>query len=348
MKIASFVDFLAETALPKHRIVLAVGKPGTGKTFAFMQACKRLNWDLIVLSMPVEDPSTIRGYPMRENGKATHCLFDGIYKAMTATKPTLLLGDDLGMATEATLKAWIRFVQFGQIDNRTLPDCVLLASATNDVGHGAGVVGLIEPLKQRYHSIITVETDLDDVVGYGLSRGWPSWELAYLRNTPDALHDWKPSKSMHVDGACPRGWEYAAEWFNLGVYDPEVIAGCVGKGRAAQALAFYKLQAELPDIDQILMDPDQAPVPTNPSAQWLVAMALASRMTAGNFGTAMKYLAKLPAMFRAFSVRDAFRSEAESRKAGSLKKDHKALSSSRDFTAWATSSDGKAVMDAAR
>ena len=76
-------------------------------------------------------------------------------------------------------------------------------------------------------------------------------------------------------------------------------------------------------------------------------MALASKMTAGNFGQARKYLDRLPAMFRAFSIRDAFQAEARRRVEKTLPKGWAALSSSRDFTSWAVSADGKDVVSAA-
>ena len=347
MRIGEYRDFLVK-ALAKKRRILAVGAPGVGKTFGAAEATRILAWEFIGLCSALEDPSSIRGYPSRgDNGEATHCLFDGIARAFRATKPTLLFFDDLGMASESTMRAIVRLVQFGEIDNRKLPDCVVIGAATNDVGHGAGVYGMIEPLKSRFHSIVTVETNIDDVVGYGLARNWPSWLLAYLRNEPTALHDWKPEKSMRVGGACPRGWEYLAEWDNDGIDDPEVWAGCVGKGRATQASAFKALINELPDVDACILDPDSAPVPANPSARYLVSMALASKMSAGNFGACVRYLNRLPAMFRAFGIRDAFRAEDQKRKNQSLPKDHKPLSGSRDFTCWACSEDGKAVMAAA-
>jgi hypothetical protein len=347
MRISEYRDFLVK-ALPKKKRVLGVGAPGVGKTFGAMDASAQLGWDFIGISMPLEDPSTIRGYPSRgTDGRAHHCLFDGIAKAMDAQGPTLLFADDLGMASESTLKAWLRLVQFGEIDGRNLPEHVVIGAASNDVGHGAGVFGLIEPLKSRFHSIIEVETNLDDVVGYGLSKGWPADLLAYLRNSPQALHDWKPSKTMHVDGACPRSWEYVAEWINDGIEDSEVIAGCVGKGRATEYLAFRALMNDLPDVDAVLLDPDGAPIPENPSAKFLVSMALASRMTARNFGKCLTYLMRIEKMFRAFGIRDAFRGEAEKRKAGKLPKDHHPLSGSREFAGWACSPDGKDVMAAA-
>jgi hypothetical protein len=306
-----------------------------------------LGWDFIGICSPLEDPSSIRGYPSRgANGEATHCLFDGVAKAFRATKPTLLLFDDLGMASESTMRAIIRLVQFGEIDGRKLPDHVVINAATNDVGHGAVVYGMIEPLKSRFHSIVTVETNLEDVIAYGIAREWPSWILAYLRNSPSALHDWKPAKTMKVDGACPRGWEYLAEWDKDGFDDPEVWAGCVGKGRATEAHAFKAMIGELPDVDMVLLDPDQAPVPENPSALFLVSMALASRMNAGNFGQCIRYLKRTKGMFQAFAVRDAARAEAQKRRDGVLAVDYRPISSSRDFTAWANSEDGKMIMSA--
>lgn len=350
MKPNEYRDLLTRS-IPHKRRTLAVSPPGVGKTTIAGEVCRDLGYEHIVMCLPLDDPSTIRGYPRPpaagSDGDAVHCLFDGMAKAFRATRPTVLNFDDIGQASESTLKAVMRIVQFGELDGKQLPECVTMIGATNDVGHGAGVVGMIEPLKSRFHTIIHVETDLDDVITFGLAKGWPAWLCAYLRNSPQSLNTWKPAKSMDIDGSCPRGWHYAAEWFNIGEDNPEVIAGCVGKGEATACLAFKELQADLPDLDAIVLDPDGAPVPENPSARFLVSMGIASKLTAGNFGPYLRYMNRLPAMFRAFGIRDAFRAEAQKRKDKTLPKDHKNLAGSRDFTAWACSDDGKAVMSAA-
>lgn len=349
MRISEYGTLL-ERSLPKRRRILGVGKPGVGKSFVGSQVCQRLGMDYIPVCSPLQSPVKIGGYPRppaEEGGDATHCLFDGIARAFRATRPTYLVFTDLGMAGGETLKAIIDLVQFGRIDGRTLPGCVVVGAESNDVGHGADVQGLIEPLKTRWHTIVSIEPHVDDTVAYGLANGWPSDLLAYLRNSPDALHDWKPSKSMAVDGACPRGWEYVSEWVNDGIDDDEVIAGCVGKGRASAYLAYRKLLGDLPDIDQVLLDPEHAPLPESPSTQWLIAMALASRIDGGTFGSAIRYLKRMPVMFRAFSVRDAWRAQVMRKKDGTLPKGHKSIDQSRDYTAWALSEDGKAIVSAA-
>ena len=348
MRISEYAALL-ERSWPRRRRILAVGKPGVGKTFTHRAVCARLGYDYIPVCAPLQSPVKIGGYPRpptEAGGDATHALFDGIARAFRATGPTVLAIDDLGMAGGETLKAIMDLVQFGRIDNRVLPECVVVTGATNDVGHGADVMGMIEPLKTKWHTIISIECCVQDTVQYGLVGGWPSDLLAFLRNVPDALHDWKPSKSMHIDGATPRGWEYVSEWINMGIEDSEVIAGCVGKGRATQYLAFRRLAAELPDIDSVLNDPDGAPVPENPSARYLVSMALASRMTAANFAQVVKYLNRLPGMFRAFTIRDAWLADQKRFEDKTFPPGSKRLFGSRDFTAWACTQDGKDIMSA--
>lgn len=66
----------------------------------------------------------------------------------------------------------------------------------------------------------------------------------------------------------------------------------------------------------------------------------------GSYSTQRPPDTPYPAMFRAYSIRDAFQAERQKREMKTLPKDHKPLSSSRDFTAWTISQDGKDIMSA--
>jgi len=335
---------LLEKALPARKKLLIVGPQGIGKTQIPEELCSDWGWDCFSLCMPMIDPPFLMGYPFRENGTAGHLPFGVMADALKATKDTLIVLDEIGGASETVIKAGLRFLQFGEVAGKRLPECVRVIALSNDVSHGAAVMGMVEPAKSRFDSIINVEPHIDDTITYGLSRGWPTWLLAYLRNAPDALYDYKPCKSMQIGGADPRGWERVAQWdldgFLNGPAADELVCGRVGKGRGVQALAFREMASQLPDVDQCLMDPDSAPVPENPAARYLVSMAISGRISDRNFGAAVRYLNRMPQMFRAFSIRDAFRSEAENRKKGKLPKDYRAIASSRDFTAWAVSQGG--------
>lgn len=332
--------------------VLALGLPGIGKTQVPMEIARQNGWGCEGICMPLVNPTFLMGYPFRENGHADHAPFGALSRLMQSTVPTVGILDDLGAASSETCKAALRLLQFREVCGKPLPDHVRLIALSNDIGQGISIEGLVEPMKDRFVTIITVEPNVDDTVRYGLAHGWPAWELAYLRNNPTALHDCKPIKSMQRSGATPRGWEGVARldaggYLDLGV-GAEMLAGAVGKGQGAAALAFRGLVGELPDIDACLVDPDGSVVPANPSAKWMVSMALAARMSGGNFGQAVKYLLRLPQPFRALSIRDAVKAENMRRKEGKLPKGYSAIHTSRDFTAWANSQDGQDIMSAAK
>jgi hypothetical protein len=62
---------------------------------------------------------------------------------------------------------------------------------------------------------------------------------------------------------------------------------------------------ELPNIDAILLNPTQEPVPENAAAQYAVASALARCASDTNFDRIRVYMNRLPTEFRVLCVRDA-------------------------------------------
>ena len=62
---------------------------------------------------------------------------------------------------------------------------------------------------------------------------------------------------------------------------------------------------DLPNIDAILLNPTQEPVPENAAAQYAVASALARCALDTNFDRICLYLNRLPTEFRVLCVRDA-------------------------------------------
>lgn len=350
MRPSEYQAFL-EKALPQGDMILAVGPQGIGKTQIPEDLTRSWGWKCFAVCMPMIDPTFLMGYPFNNGGRADHLPY-GIMREILETKDDcLFIMDEIGGASEAVQKAGLRFLQFGEIAGKIVGPNVRRLALSNDVTHGAGVLGMIEPAKSRFDTIITVEPNVTDTVQYGLAHNWPAWLIAYLRHEAGALYDYKPVKSMQIGGSDPRGWERVAKLDSQGWLDSpiasEIICGRVGKGRGTQALAFRGLVNDLPDIDHCILDPENAPVPDGADVRWFVSMAMAQRMTARNFGQCVKYLLRLPALFRAFSIRDAFRGEAMKRKEKKLPKDWVPLNASRDFSAWATSADGQEIMAAA-
>ena len=138
-------------ALKLRKRLLGVGKPGVGKSRAWMRRpfTQEAGYDYIPICAPLQSPVKIGGYP-RPPLKPTAAMQPIV--CLTASRgrcepiePTLLVFDDLGMAGGETLKAIVDLVQFGRIDNRTMPSHVIVHANTNDVrGTVLTCRGLIE------------------------------------------------------------------------------------------------------------------------------------------------------------------------------------------------------------
>ena len=95
-----------------------------------------------------------------------------------------------------------------------------------------------------------------------------------------------------------------------GKLEHQDIAGAVGTGIAAEFSAFVSTSRELPNIDGVVLNPLQEPVPENAATQYVVASALArlrhrTCLPAGRFDRIGRYLNRLPTEFRVLCARDA-------------------------------------------
>jgi hypothetical protein len=79
-------------------------------------------------------------------------------------------------------------------------------------------------------------------------------------------------------------------------------AGVLAAGRVRHSLRTFR---ELPNMDAILLNPLQEPVPENAAAQYAVASALARCASDTNFDRICLYVNRLPTEFRVLCVRDA-------------------------------------------
>jgi hypothetical protein len=79
----------------------------------------------------------------------------------------------------------------------------------------------------------------------------------------------------------------------------------VGQPASAELLAFLRLFRQLPSIDEILLNPDSAPLPTEPSAQIAISTALGRVMTDSSLPRGLKYLDRMPAEMRVMAIRSS-------------------------------------------
>ena len=309
MKPSELTSFLT-TAFSNRRQVLIKGSPGIGKSDVVDQAIAACGAVGLIKHPAVEDPIDAKGLPGHDTIDglkiARFFPFDDLYAMMTATKLTVVHLEDFGQASPATQASYMQLLLRREINGKKLSPDVVFVATTNDTKDCAGVGGLLEPVKSRFHTIIELEVSLDDWVNWAITNNLPPALVAYIRSCPDALNEFKPTKQL-TNSPCPRTWASVGKWESQGVTSQEVWAGSVGKGRAAEYLAFREEALSLPDPDACLLAPDTAPIPDKPSMRYAMSVAIAYRVSPSNFEQAIRYTSRIGKAFETLTVTDSLR-----------------------------------------
>ena len=84
-----------------------------------------------------------------------------------------------------------------------------------------------------------------------------------------------------------------------------LLEGTIGLAATTELVAFLRLFRQLPSIDEILLNPDTAPLPDEPSARIAIATALGRALTDHSIAKGMRYLDRMPTEMRVLAMRDA-------------------------------------------
>ena len=308
MRHDQLASFLSAT-IPARLPVLVKGAPGVGKTDCVMQAARVSGADVIVSHPVVSDPTDAKGLPWKVEGRdaATFLPFGDLEQALAATKPTVWLLDDLGQATPSVQASFMHLILARHIGSHKLPDVITFVAATNRREDRAGVQGILEPVKSRFASIVSLEADINSWVSWANSSGVNPLVMAFLMFKPDLLHVFEASSDL-TNSPSPRTWSRVDKLSSLGLpldIQLEAYTGAVGKGAAIEFLAFCEVWASLPDVHQVLLNPDTAPVPTSPAALFGICGALAAQVNQQTIGAMLRYTQRLPNEFAAFAIKSA-------------------------------------------
>lgn len=289
--------------------VLIKGAPGVGKSDIVTQAASAAGAALILSHPVVSDPTDYKGLPWAEPGAdvARFLPFDDLAQAMKATQPTVWFLDDIGQASPAVQASLMQLLLARQVNGHALPDCVTFVAATNRRADRAGVSGILEPVKSRFATIVELDVNLDDWLAWANVNGIRPEVMAFLRFRPELIHHFVATADM-TNSPSPRTWARVSQLLDLGLpqsIEHPMFAGAIGDGAAGEFVAFLSMMRDLPDIDECLLDPANAIVPTKASEQFAIATALGRVATEQNFARVLAYAQRLPQEFGVLCVSDA-------------------------------------------
>lgn len=290
--------------------VLITGAPGIGKTAIVKQVTTKLGYHLRMFHPAVDESVDYKGFPTRDGDKGIFLPFGNLHELTIATEPTVAFFDDLGMGDDSVLKACMQLFHGGNLNGMKISDQVVFCAATNDVGQMSGVTGLLEPIKSRFHTIVKAEVHYEDWVDWANGAKVDSSVIAYIRNDPQALHEFKPTREL-VNTPCPRNWEHVSDLIKADALDQETCNGAVGIARATTFIGFQELIKSSINVDAVLLDPTGSPIPERPDLRYYLSSALAARAKRNNFDAVHAYSMRMPQQFRTLIMKDAQRMNGE-------------------------------------
>lgn len=298
MKASRLIQILL-VLVPARKPVMIKGKPGVGKTSIVEEVARQLSMDLVVWHPITWDPVDAKGFPSLDakNKVAEFLPYGDLERIINADVPTICFIDDMGQATPAVQAAVMHPILARSINGHKISDNVTFVIATNRREDNAAVSGLISPLVDRMVAVFQLDADVDDTISWGLRKGMPPVLLAFLKTRPQYLTDYKTSKDL-VKMTSPRTLYEVGELMKLGLGDDlDVLTAAAGETFATEFLAFARTFGDLPDRDEIIMNPTSAPIPAADRPDLLLALmgALAYVATPANFDSIVTYLDRVAA-----------------------------------------------------
>ena len=300
---ASDVSKALAALVPTRRPVYLWGPPGVGKSSLVRQAASQLGVGLVDVRATLLDPVDLRGLPRLDGDRAVWLP----PAFLPRSGEGVLFLDELAQAAPLVQAACLQLTLDRRVGEYELPDGWSVIAASNRAEDRAGTHRLISPLLNRF-----VHLDLDvspeDWQAWAVAAGVAPAVRSFLQYRPALLALFDPQANPRAFPT-PRSWQFVSDVLARTGDDllHPVVAGCVGDGPAAEFLGFLRLYRELPDLDQVLARPDQAPVPREPAVLYALVGALVEkcRQAAAPLPAFVTYALRLPDEFALLALRDA-------------------------------------------
>jgi hypothetical protein len=204
----------------------------------------------------------------------------------------ILFLDELNAAPRMVQASCYQLVLDRKLGEYTLPEGWAIIAAGNRDSDRAVTTRMPTPLRNRFVHL-EFDVDLQDWSEWAIQAGIRPEVIAFLRFRPELLS--APHREAHAFPS-PRSWEFVScildslDSQSNPTIEHEVIAGAIGTGAATELSVFHRMFRELPNIDAILLNPLQEPVPENAAAQYAVASDLARCASDTNFDRICLYL----------------------------------------------------------
>lgn len=287
-----------------HQAVMFWGLPGVGKSAMVQQTADKYGVPMVDWRLSQMDPPDIRGIPSVRNGTT---VFNPPSELPSDPESEgILFLDEINAGARATQAAAMQLVLDRRAGEHRIPDKWVIVAAGNEVTHGAVANAMPTALANRFMHFV-IRPDMDTLVHYALSNGWDPTIVQFLRFRPELIHQMSVDRDTKAFPS-PRAWEFVQRKRPLSIQNAElrrnIVAAAVGMGAMIEFEGFLQLFMELPSIDEVLLSPHTAPIPSKPDGKYAISSALMKKVSEGTIEAVLIYLSRMEIEFAAVVVKD--------------------------------------------
>ncbi len=286
------------------------GAPGIGKSDVIAQIAESMKFELRDVRLSLMDPIDLKGFPTINTVKKQMEWLPADF--LPKKGKGILFLDELNAAPQSVQAAAYQLILNRRIGEYHLPDGWSVLAAGNRAGDRSVVHAMPAALANRFVHL-DFEVSVDDWNFWAMENEVHDDLRAFIQFRPNLLFSFDVANNPRAFPS-PRSWSFVNKQYKKNLprdIEFELIKGAVGEGATAEFMIFVNLIKDLPDINQVLIDPDSVKVPANPASMYAMVTALDAKATVGNLERIMKYTARLPVEFQAVFVRSAIRRDGK-------------------------------------
>lgn len=295
------------------RTVVIEGPPGVGKTTIARQVANELEVDYVEVHLPtalVEDFGI--PYPNAVTEQFKYFMPDWYpYQGKPGTENGgILCFDDRNQASADLQKVLANICQARNLHGVPLAAGYMVVSTGNRQSDRAGANRILSHLRNR-ETILELDVITDDWTSWALQHGVNAEVVSFIQFRPNLLIKFDPAQESNPT---PRSWvEGVSDVIGMvpAEAEHECFSGAVGKGAASEFVGYLRVWRNLPDINQILANPEKAVIPSDPAVLYATAGAVADKAKKDNMDKIIAYCSRLPKEFSVLTVNMAVRRDVE-------------------------------------
>lgn len=309
--------------------------PGMGKSSIMRSIATEANMALIDHRMSTSAPEDMSGLPrFTDDGFAEFAQFKDLFPLKGMPLPVddkgneqngwMLFLDEWNSAKKEVQAASYKLILDKMVGQKKLHENVVISAAGNLSTDRAIVNSLSTAMQSRVvhlEMVINFEEWLYDVA---LPQNYDPRVIAYLSQYPGKLMDFRPDHNEKTF-CCPRTWEFMDKLVKvkgtISSEDTPLYGGTITSGVAVDFVQFTKVFGSLPDVNRIIADPDNAPIPSgDTSAMWATISTIMEKIDKDNFKQLATYANRFSMDFKVLFFRSVMVRQPELRQHPSFAK----------------------------